>query len=223
MLEDGVDTVDAGEVESALEPLRAMGRVPPGGAVVGIQGRPLAALGPADAAAALQEFRAGAVVVDFSGEELDDLDRVIGANVILELEDPDELGVELVRFGDADQLVSYNADWAIATVPGCGGVLARLDLEFKDPYRFSLRLVFDVASHQWALRAIELAGYCTVIVRMGIGERRVRVRAPRSAHLKTALRVVRMLDRMATFFEESDLPRMDLESELESPFRAPSG
>jgi hypothetical protein len=222
ILEDGLDTVDVAEIESALEPLRGMGRVAPNGAVVGGQGTPLTPLVPVDAEASLQEFRAGAVVVDFSGEELDDLDRVIGANVILELEDPDEPGVELVRFGDAEELVSYNADWAIATVPGCGGVLARLDLEFKHPHRFSLRLLFDVTSHQWALRAMELTGNCTVNVRMSGEERRVRVRAPRSAHLKSALRVVRMLDRMAAVFEESDLDRIDLESELDSPFRAES-
>lgn len=202
ILEDGADTVDVAEVDSALEPLRDMGRVPPGGAVVGGEGAPLTPLPPAEAERALQEFRAGTVVVDFSGEELDDLDRVIGANVILELEDPDEPGVELVRFDESETLVSYNADWGIATVPGSGGVLVRLDLEFNRPHRFSLRLLFDVASHQWALRAMELTGSCVVVVRMDEKERRVRVRAPRSAQLKSALTVVRMLDRMSNIYEE---------------------
>jgi hypothetical protein len=222
ILEDGADTVDADEVEAALDPLKAMGRVPPSGAVVGSQGAPLQVLAPADAEAALQEFRAGTVVVDFSGEEHDDLDRVIGAQVILELEDPDEPGFELVRFGELEELVSYQAEWGVATVPGCGGVLARLDLEFSSPHRFSLRLLFDVTSHQWALRAMELTGGCTVTVSWGNERRRVRVRAPRSALLTGALTVVRMLDPMANIYEVSDLEQVDLEAELDSPFRTQS-
>jgi len=164
ILEDGVETIDADEVEAVLDPLKAMGRVPPGGAVIGSHGAPLQVLGPIDAAAASQEFRVGTVVVDFSGEEQDDLDRVIGAHVLLELEDPDEPGYELVRFGELEELVSYQAEWEVATVPGCRGVLARLDLEFDSPHRFSLHLLFDVTSHQWALRAMELTGGCTVTV-----------------------------------------------------------
>jgi hypothetical protein len=218
ILEDGVDTVDANEVEAALDPLQAMGRVPPGGAVLGGHDAPLQVLGPVDAEAALQEFRAGTVVVDFSGEDHDDLDRVIGANVILELEDPDEPGFELVRFGELQELVSYQAEWGVATVPGCHGLFARLDLEFGSPHRFSLRLLFDVTSHQWALRAMELTGGCTVTVRWGNERRRVRVRAPRSALLMSALTVVRMLDPMANLYEVSDLDQVDLESELDSPF-----
>ena len=218
ILEDGVETIDADEVGEALDPLQAMGRVPPGGAVIGAHGAPLRVLGPIDAAAALQEFRVGTVVVDFSGEEQDDLDRVIGAHVMLELEDPDEPGYELVRFGELEELVSYQAEWGIATVPGCRGVLARLDLEFDSPHRFSLHLLFDVTSHQWALRAMELTGGCTVTVRTGNEQRKVRVRAPRSAYLMSALTVVRMLDPMASVYEASDLEQVDLESELNSPF-----
>ena len=218
ILEDGVDTIDAGEVEAALDPLQAMGRVPPGGAVIGGHGTPLQVLGPVDAEAASQEFRAGTVVVDFSGEEQDDLDRVIGAHVLLELEDPDEPGYELVRFGELEELVSYEAEWGVATVPGCRGVLARLDLEFNSPHRFSLHLLFDVTSHQWALRAMELTGGCTVTVRTSNERRKVRVRAPRSVYLMSALTVVRMLDPMASIYEVSDLDQVDLESELDSPF-----
>jgi hypothetical protein len=222
MLEDGADTVDVSEAESALEPLVAMGRVPPGGAVVGGQGEPFRMLGPAEAEAASQEFRAGTVIVDFSGEEYDDLDRVIGAQVLLELEDEDEPGFELVRFGELEELVSYQAEWGICTVRGCGGVLARLDLEFDRPHRFSLRLLFDVTSHQWALRAMELTGNCTISVRMGNQSSRVRVRAPRSALLMSALTVVRMLDPMANIYEDYDLDEADLGSELDAAFRAQS-
>ncbi len=222
ILEDGADTVDSDEVEEALDPLQAMGRVPPTGVVIGVHGAPLKVLGPIDAAAALQEFRAGTVVVDFSGEEQDDLDRVIGAHVLLELEDPDEPGYELVRFGELEELVSYQAEWGVATVPGCRGVLARLDLEFPSPHRFSLHLLFDVTSHQWALRAMELTGGCTVTVRTGNEKRKVRVRAPRSAYLMSALTVVRMLDPMASIYEVSDLDQADLESELDLPDRAES-
>jgi hypothetical protein len=220
MLEDGVETADVSDVEAALCPLQEMGRVPPGGAVVASAGVPPQALSRHDAEAALQEFRAGTVIVDFSGEDHDDLDRVIGARLFLELEDPDEPGAELVRFGEAEELVTYNAEWAIATVPGGGGLLARLDLEFNRPHRFSLRLLFDVASHQWALRAMELTGNCVVSVRMGNEQRRVSVRAPRSAQLMSALTVVRMLDGMANFLDESDLEPVGLDLELESPFRA---
>jgi hypothetical protein len=222
ILEDGAETVEVSEVESALEPLVAMGRVPPGGAVVGGQGQPFHMLGPAEAEAALQEFRAGTVIVDFSGEEYDDLDRVVGAQVALELEDPEEPGYELVRFGDLEELVSYQAEWGIATVPGCGGVLARLDLEFDRPHRFSLRLLFDVTSHQWALRAMELAGNCKISVRMGNEKRSVSIRAPRSALLMSALTVVRMLDPMANIFEDYDLDQLDRGSELDTAFRTES-
>jgi hypothetical protein len=217
ILEDGAETVDVDEVGSALEPLVAMGRVPPGGAVVGGQGKPLRMLGPAEAESAAQEFRAGTVTVDFSGEDYDDLDRVIGARLILDLEAVDEPGFELVKFGDLEELVSYQADWGIATVQGCGGILARLDLEFDQPHRFSLRLLFDVTSHQWALRAMELTGNCTISVRIGSKQRRVRVRAPRSAALMSALTVVRMLDPMANIYEDYDLDQVDMGSELE-PF-----
>ena len=208
ILEDGADDVDAAEIESALEPLALMGRVPPTGAVIGTQG-PLRKLGPAEAEAASQEFRAGTVIVDFSGEDFDDLDRVIGAQAILELDDPDEPGFELVRFGDLEELVSYNAEWAVMTVPTCGGILARLDLEFDRPHRFSLRLLFDVTSHQWALRAMELTGNCMISVRIGAEQRRISVRAPRSAHLMSALTVVRMLDPMANVYEDYDLGELD--------------
>jgi hypothetical protein len=214
-LEDGVETVEADEVESALEPLKAMGRVPPSGCVVGGLNAPLKVLGPSDTESALQEFRAGTVVVDFSGEEVDDLDRVVGSNVVLELEDPEEPGFELVRFGELEELVSYQAEWAVATVPGCGGILARLDLEFASPHRFSLRLLFDVTSHQWALRAMELAGRCTITVRTGNEHRKAHVRAPRSAYLLSALTVVRMLDPMANVYDLSDLDGLDLGAELD--------
>jgi hypothetical protein len=222
ILEDGVDTVDAEEVEAALDPLQAMGRVPPGGAVIGGRGAPLQVLAPTDAEAALQEFRAGTVVVDFSGEEHDDLDRVIGAQVVLELEEPDEPGFELIRFGALEELVSYQAEWGVATVPGCRGLYARLDLEFRSPHRFSMRLLFDVTSHQWALRAMELTGGCKITLRAGTEQRRLHVRAPRSALLMSGLTVVRMLDPMANVYEVSDLEQVDLESEMDSPFRAQS-
>lgn len=205
MLEDGPGTIDDAEVEAALEPLKAMGRVHPGGAVIGSHGRPLQPLGPAEAQAALQEFQTGAIVVDFSGEERDDLDRVIGAQVVIELEDPDEPGFELVRFDGSEELAAYHAEWGIATVPECRGVIARLALEFRSPQRFSLRLLFDVTSHQWALSAMELTGRCLVSVRIGEQERRVRVRAPRSAQLTSALAVVRMLDPMPASYEEAPL------------------
>jgi hypothetical protein len=215
ILEDGVETIEADEVETALEPLQAMGRVPPGGCVIGGHDTQLKVLGPSDSEAALQEFHAGTVVVDFSGEEQDDLDRVIGSHVVLELEDPDEPGFELVRFGELEELVSYQAEWAVATVPGCGGVLARLDLEFRSPHRFSLRLLFDVTSHQWALRAMELAGRCTITVRTGKERRKAHVRAPRSAYLLSALTVVRMLDPMANVYDVTDAGGLDLDSEVD--------
>jgi hypothetical protein len=214
ILEDGVETVDADEVEEA------MGRVPPGGAVVGGHGRPLKVLSPIEAGSAMQEFRAGTVVVDFSGEEQDDLDRVIGAQLLLELEDPEEPGFELIRFGELEELVSYQAEWGVATVPGCGGIYARLDLEFERPHRFSLRLLFDVTSHQWALRAMELTGSCKVTVRMGEEKRKVSIRAPRSALLMSALTVVRMLDPTTDLYEVSDLEGIELESELDPSFGA---
>jgi hypothetical protein len=220
ILEDGAGTIDAAEVEAALDPLQAMGRVPPGGAALGRQGAPLQVLPPVDAEAAMQEFRAGTVVVDFSGEEHDDLDRVIGAHVLLELEDPEEPGHELIRFGDLEELVSYQAEWGVATVPGCRGLMARLDLEFESPHRFSLRLLFDVTSHQWALRSMELTGHCTITVRMGNERRRVQVRAPRSALLMSALTVVRMLDPMANVYEPADLDQVELESPIDAPVRA---
>ncbi len=222
ILEDGADTVDAEEVEAALDPLQAMGRVPPGGAVIGGQGAPLQVLAPMEAEPALQEFRAGTVVVDFSGEEHDDLDRVIGAEVMLELEEPDEPGFELIRFGALDELVSYQAEWGVATIPGCRGLFARLDLEFRRPHRFSVRLLFDVTSHQWALRAMELTGTCKITLRAGTEQQRIHVRAPRSALLMSALTVVRMLDPMATIYEASDFDQANLESEMDSPFRAQS-
>jgi hypothetical protein len=222
ILEDGAETVDAAEVEAALDPLQAMGRVPPSGAVLGGSGAPLQVLSPFDAEAAMQEFRAGTVVVDFSGEEHDDLDRVIGAHVLLELEAPEEPGYELIRFGDLEELVSYQAEWGLATVPECGGLLARLDLEFESPHRFSLRLLFDVTSHQWALRSMELTGRCTITVRMGNERRRVQVRAPRSALLMSALTVVRMLDPMANVYEPADLEQGELESPVEPQFPAGS-
>jgi hypothetical protein len=219
ILEDGAE-VDAAEIESALEPLASMGRVPSGGAVIGSQAEPLRKLTPSEAEAASQEFRAGTVIVDFSGEDFDDLDRVIGAQAILELDDPDEPGFELVRFGDLEELVSYNAEWAVMTVPTCGGILARLDLEFDRPHRFSLRLLFDVTSHQWALRAMELTGNCMISVRIGAEQRRIAVRAPRAAHLMSALTVVRMLDPMANVYEDYDLGELDRTTMLE-PFMGP--
>ncbi len=220
ILEDGSETVEVAEIESALEPLTSVGRVSPGGAVIGGSGAPLRMLGPSEAEAASQEFRAGTVIVDFSGEDFDDLDRVIGAQAILELDDPDEPGFELVRFGDLEELVSYQAEWAVVTVPGCGGILARLDLEFDRPHRFSLRLLFDVTSHQWALRAMELTGNCMISVRIGNDRRRIAVRAPRSAQLMSALTVVRMLDPMANVYEDYDLGELDRDSQLE-PFLGP--
>jgi hypothetical protein len=219
ILEDGLETVDVFDVETALDPLKAMGRVPPGGTVIGGHANPFRVLAPVDAESALQEFRAGTVIVDFSGEEHDDLDRVIGAHVVLELEDPDEPGFELVRFGQLDELVSYNAEWGVATVPGCRGILARLDLEFRSPHRFSLRLLFDVTSHQWALRAMELTGGCSITVRLGNEQRRVNVRAPRSAQLMSALTVVRMLDPMANLYEVADLEQFEPEPQFDSPER----
>ena len=224
ILEDGLETVDVADVEAALDPLQAMGRVPAGGGVIGGHDGSLRVLGPLDAGSALQEFRAGTVIVDFSGEEHDDLDRVIGAHVVLELEDPDEPGFELVRFSELQQLVSYQAEWAVATVPGCGGLYARLDLEFASPHRFSLRLLFDVTSHQWALRAMELTGSCTIGVSAGTGERRrVRVRSPRSALLLSALTVVRMLDPSVNLYEVADIELAPHASELESSFGAGAG
>lgn len=203
LIEDGEPTVDLSDLETAAEPLRAIGRVPHGGAVVGGRGRPLLLLGPDDAQAAMQEFRTGAILVDYSGEERDDLDRVVGALLAIELEGPLQPGSELIDFEDSEDLVAYHAEWGVATVPGCGGVLARLDLEFREPRRLSTRLLFDVTSHQWALRALELTGRCLVRVRLGEEtERRVRVRAPRSAQLTGALTVVRMLDQMALVYEE---------------------
>ncbi len=220
ILEDGAEEIDAGDIESALEPLCAMGRVPSGGGVIGGQAQPLRRLSQAEAEAASQEFRAGAVIVDFSGEDFDDLDRVIGAQAILELDDPDEPGFELVRFGELEELVSYQAEWAVMTVSGCGGILARLDLEFDRPHRFSLRLLFDVTSHQWALRAMELTGNCTISVRVAEQHRRIAVRAPRSAQLMSALTVVRMLDPMANAYEDYDLDQLQRDTELE-PFLGP--
>jgi hypothetical protein len=221
MLEDS-ETVDVEDVEAALDPLTAMGRVPPGGAVLGSTGMPLRVLSPSAAEASLQEFRAGAVVVDFSGEERDDIDRIIGAHVVLELEDPEEPGFELVRFGELEELVSYQAEWNISTVAGSRGLFARLDLEFASPHRFSLRLLFDVTSHQWALRAMELTGGCTITVRMGEQRRKVQVRAPRSALLLSALTVVRMLDPMANLYEVADLELREPDPGLDEVFRAES-
>ena len=204
LLEDGAETVDATEIETAAEPLRAIGRVPPGGSVVGGRGIPLCTFGPQGTQAALQEFRSGSVIVDYSGEERDDLDRVVGAMVVIELEEPDEAGSDLLRFEEAKVLAAYHAEWGIATVPGCGGLLARLDLEFRAPRKLSMRLLFDVASHQWALRAMELTGRCQVTVRVGeLTERRIRVRAPRSAQLTSALAVSRLLDQVAPVYEEA--------------------
>jgi hypothetical protein len=206
-VEEGAAEVDLADAEAALEPLRQVRRVPPGGIVSGGRGTPLAVAGPRDAEAAMQEFRSGAQTVDYSGEERDDLDRVIGALVAIELEEPDEPGYELVRFDAGTELVAYHAEWGIATVAGCSGVLARLDIDFRAPRRFSSRLLFDVTSHQWALRAMELTGRCLISVRVGEGEeaetRRVRVRAPRSAQLTSALTVVRMLDREAMVYDEA--------------------
>ena len=223
ILEDGAETVEVDEVESALEPLVAMGRVPPGGSVTGGQGRPFQMLAPPEAEAASQEFRAGTVTVDFSGEEYDDLDRVIGSQVLLQLEDEDEPGFELVRFGKLEELVNYHAEWELATVPGCGGILARLDLEFERPHRFSLRLLFDVTSHQWALRAMELTGSCRIEVRGGGESRRVDVRAPRSAQLMSALTVARMLDPLANVYEDYALDEAGIGAELDAAFGAESG
>ena len=203
LLEDGGETVEAIELETAIEPLRLIGRVPYGGTLIGGRGSPLEAYGPQRAQPALQEFRGGSVVVDYSGEERDDLDRVIGALVVIELEEPDATGSELLRFAESSELASYHAEWAIATVPYCGGVLARLDLDFRRPRKISMRLLFDIASHQWALRAMELTGRCLVTVRIGeLTERRIRVRAPRSAQLTSALTVSRMLDQVAPVYEE---------------------
>jgi hypothetical protein len=202
-LEDADATVDASDVETALEPLRAIRRVPPGGSVLGGRGAPLAVVGPRDAEPAMQEFRSGAQIVDYSGEERDDLDRVIGSLVAIDLEDASEPGYELVDLDDGEDLVAYHAEWGIATVPGCAGVLARLDLEFRRPRRLSSRLLFDVTSHQWALRGMELTGRCLVTLRVGGEEgRRARVRAPRSAQLTSALSVVRMIDQGAMVYEE---------------------
>ena len=220
ILEDGAETVEVDEVEAALEPLVARGRVPPGGSVTGGQGQPFRMLGPTEAEAASQEFRAGAVTVDFSGEEYHDLDRVIGGQILLELEHEEEPGFELVRFGRLEELVSYHAEWDVMTVPGCGGVLARLDLEFNRPHRFSLRLLFDVTSHQWALRAMELTGNCRIEVRKGNESRRVNVRAPRSAQLMSALTVVRMLDPLANVYEDYDLDEAGIGGELDAAFEA---
>jgi hypothetical protein len=63
-----------------------------------------------------------------------------------------------------------------------------------------------------------LTGGCTVTVRTSNERRKVRVRAPRSVYLMSALTVVRMLDPMASIYEVSDLDQVDLESELDSPF-----
>lgn len=203
LLEDGGDKLDAAEIETAAEPLRAMGRVPYGGSVIGGRGAPFAVFGPHGTQAALQEFRSGSVIVDYSGEERDDLDRVVGAVVMIELEEPDEAGSDLLRLEESSDLASYHAEWGIATVPGCGGVLARLDLEFRRPRKLSMRLLFDVASHQWALRAMELTGRCQVTIRIGeLTERRIRIRAPRSAQLTSALAVSRLLDQIAPIYEE---------------------
>jgi hypothetical protein len=200
-LDDGSEWVAADEAQSALDAVRTVGRLPPGGAAVGGRGSPIRALGQDDAEKALQEFRAGTLRVDYSGEERDDLDRIIGGLLVVELEDPADPGGELLSFSAAAKLASYHAEWAIATLPACGGVLARLDLEFREPRRFSLRLLFDVTMHQWALGAIEQTGRCLVTVRVGGRERRVRVRAPRSAQLATALTVVRLLDQETTLYE----------------------
>ena len=112
----------------------------------------------------------------------------------------------------------------VATVPGCGGILARLDLEFSRPHRFSLRLLFDVTSHQWALRGMELTGNCRIDVRKGNKSRRVNVRAPRSAQLTSALTVVRMLDPLANVYEDYDLDEAGLGADLDAAFGAePTG
>jgi hypothetical protein len=201
-LEEADEWVSADEAESALEAVRSIRRLPAGGAVVGGRGAPLSALSPDDALMALQEFRAGAVAVEYSGEERDDLDRVIGGLVVIELQDRGDPGGELLEFSGGTELSTYHAEWGIATLPGCMGVLVRLDLEFRTPRRFSLRLLFDVSAHQWALRALELTGRCLLTVRVGDSERRVRVRAPRSVQLATALTVVRMLDQEMAVLEE---------------------
>ena len=201
MAEEG-DAVDAIEIEGALEPLQRIGRVPPGAIVHGGRGRPLEMAAPRDADPAMQEFRAGSIPVDYSGEERDDLDRVIGALVYIEPEEPGEPGYDLVRLDRHPELTPYDAEWGIATVAGDAGVWARLDLEFRRPRRLSLRLLFDVSAHQWALRALELTGRCVIVVRTEEGECRVRVRAPRSAQLTCALTVVRMLDQLSAVYEE---------------------
>ena len=200
MADEG-EPVDPVEIEGALEPLQRIGRVPPGAVVHGGRGRPLEVASPRDAEPAMQEFRTGAIEVDYSGEELDDLDRAIGALVHSEPEEG-EPGCELLRLERHPELIPYDAEWGIATAPGDTGVWARLDLEFRRPRRLSLRLLFDVSAHQWALRAVELTGRCVIVVRTDEGERRVRVRAPRSAQLTSALTVVRMLDQLAVAFEE---------------------
>jgi hypothetical protein len=200
-LEDADDRVGADEARSALDALGGIRRLPSGGAVVGGRGAPMRALGRDEAQKALQEFRAGAQTVDYSGEERDDLDRIVGGAIVVELDDEDDPGGELLRFSGGGELSNYHAEWGVATAPGCGGVLTRLDLDFRSPRRFSLRLLFDVTLHQWALRAIELTGRCVVSVRVGGEEGRVRIRAPRSAQLTTALTVVRMLDHEMTLFE----------------------
>ena len=201
-LEDADDWVPAEDAESALDAVRSIRRLPPGGAVVGGRGAPLAPLSPDEALMAMQEFGAGAVAVEYSGEERDDLDRVIGGLVVVELEDPADPGGELLEFSGGTELSNYHAEWGIGTLPGGLGVLARLDLEFRTPRRFSLRLLFDVSAHQWALRALELTGRCLLTVAVDGRERRVRVRAPRSVQLATALTVVRMLDQEMAVLEE---------------------
>jgi hypothetical protein len=200
-LDEDSDAIPADDACSALEELRSIGRLPPGGAAVGGRGRPFRALGREDAQKALQEFRAGALRVDYSGEERDDLDRVVGGLVVVELTDPSDPGGELLQFAAGSELASYHAEWSLGTLPGCGGVLARLDLELREPRRLSLRLLFDVTSHQWALAAIELTGRCLLTVRVEGRERRLRIRAPRSPQLATALTVVRLLDQETTLFE----------------------
>ena len=200
MAEEG-EVVDPVEIEGALEPLQRIGRVPPGAVVHGGRGRPLEVASARDAEPALQEFRAGSIPVDYSGEELDDLDRVIGALVYIEPEEGGP-GCELLHLESNPELTPYHAEWGIATAPGDTGVWARLDLEFRRPRRLSLRLLFDVSAHQWALRALELSGRCVISVPAKEGERRVRVRAPRSAQLTSALTVVRMLDQLSMAFEE---------------------
>ena len=200
MADEG-EPVDPEEIEGALEPLQRIGRVPPGALVHGGRGRPLEVASPHDAEPAMQEFRTGSIEVDYSGEELDDLDRAIGALVYIEPEEG-QPGCELLQLESHPELTPYHAEWGIATAPGDTGVWARLDLEFRRPRRLSLRLLFDVSAHQWALRAMELTGRCVIVVQTKEGERRVRVRAPRSAQLTGALTVVRMLDQLAVTFDE---------------------